>query len=188
MRDQSNKLVDRILDGGYFENYGTLTARELALAVHAIVPDLKPLVIVISNDPSDQLDPADDVGSDLKVPPRPTAAATEVLPEVAAPITTVVNVRTAHGVQAVDELRTALHAAIPGCKPLVVQLRISPDGDKPLSMSWWESPLVQRRIHRQTEQGDGSGSARGAEQNQNLLRLNAIWHELRSSSCTMSDA
>ena len=181
IRNQDYRLVDRIVDGGYFENYGTLTAKELALAVHAIAPQLKPLVIVISNDPADQLDPADDVAGDQQVLPRPTAAAGEPLTEVTAPITTIVSVRTAHGVQAVDELRTALHASIPECSRLVIQLRISPDGDKPLSMSWWESPLVQRRIHRQTE--GSQNSANGSEHNQNLPHLKAIWQEIQSSSC-----
>jgi hypothetical protein len=183
IRNRDYGLVDRIVDGGYFENYGALTARELALAVHAIAPQLKPLVIVISNDPADQLDPADDAVNDQPVPPRPTAAAGEVLTEVTAPITTFVSVRTAHGVQAVDELRTALHASIPECGKLVIQLRISPDGDKPLSMSWWESPLVQRRIHRQTEGRQNPNSGNGAEHNQNLPRLKAIWQEMQSSSC-----
>lgn len=188
VRNQEYRLVDRIVDGGYFENYGTLTARELALALHAIAPQLKPLVIVISNDPADQLGPADDVANDPQVPSRPTATAGEVLSEVTAPITTVFNARTAHGVQAVDALRTWLHAAIPECDKLVIQLRISPDGDKPLSMSWWESPLVQRRIHRQTEGDPNSNSGGGKESNQNLPRLKAIWQEMQSSSCKENPA
>jgi hypothetical protein len=183
IRNQDYGLVDRIVDGGYFENYGTLTARELALAVHAIAPQLKPLVIVISNDPADQLDPADDAADGQPVPPRPTGAAAEVLPDVTAPITTFVSVRTAHGVQAVNELRTALHTSIPECDRSVIQLRISPDSDKPLSMSWWESPLVQRRIHRQTEGSQNPNSGSGAEHNLNLPRLKAIWQEMQSSSC-----
>lgn len=186
IRNQEYRLVDRIVDGGYFENYGTLTARELALALHAIAPQLKPLVIVISNDPADQLGPTDDVANDPQVPSRPTATAGEVLSEVTAPITTVFNTRTAHGVQAVDALRTWLHAAIPECDKLVIQLRISPDGDKSLSMSWWESPLVQRRIHRQTERDPNSGS--GKENNQNLPRLKAIWQEMQSSTCKATPA
>ena len=187
IRNQDYRLVDRIVDGGYFENYGTLTARELALSVHAVAPQLKPLVIVISNDPADQLDATDDIANDQQVQPRPTAAAGEVLTEVIAPITTVVDVRTAHGVQAVNELRTALHTSIADCGRLVIQLRISPDGDKPLSMSWWESPLVQRRIHRQTEDSQNPKSGNGAEHNQNLPRLKAIWQEMQSSSCKTPD-
>jgi hypothetical protein len=41
----------QIIDGGYFENYGALTALELARAISAL-PDikLKPIVVVVSND------------------------------------------------------------------------------------------------------------------------------------------
>jgi hypothetical protein len=53
--NQDQVIIDRIVDGGYFENYGALAAKELALAVHAVEPQLKPLVIVISNDPADFL-------------------------------------------------------------------------------------------------------------------------------------
>src|SRR5262249_32732161 len=41
IRNQDNMLADRIVDGGYFENYGALTAKELALAVHAVAPQLR---------------------------------------------------------------------------------------------------------------------------------------------------
>ncbi len=35
----TEEIADRIVDGGYFENYGALSAKELALAVHAYDPD-----------------------------------------------------------------------------------------------------------------------------------------------------
>lgn len=127
IRNQDQKIVDRIVDGGYFENYGALSAKELALAVHAVEPQLKPRVIVISNDPADLLDPADDATSDQQGAPRPRAAAGELLTEANAPITTFANARTAHGVLAVDQLRTTLHAAIPECSRLVIQVRVWPD-------------------------------------------------------------
>jgi hypothetical protein len=184
IRNHEGMLVDRIVDGGYFENYGALSAKELALAVHAVAPQLKPLVIVISNDPSDQLDPADDAAQHSHSLPRPQANAHEVLTEVIAPITTVANARNAHGVLAVDQLRTTLHAAIADCNKLVIQIRIWPDGDKQLSMSWWESPLVQRQIHRQTEQEEGPNAERGLDKNQNRPHLEAIWNEMQASSCT----
>ena len=181
IRNQENMLVDRIVDGGYFENYGALAAKELALAVHAVAPQLRPLVIVISNDPGDLLDPADDATRDQQGPPRPRGAAGELLTEALAPITTFANARTAHGVLAVDQLWTTLHTAIPDCNRLMIQVRIWPDGDKQLSMSWWESPLVQRQIHRQTEQDPDQ--QRGKDKNQNRAHLEAIWQEMQASSC-----
>jgi hypothetical protein len=51
--------------GGYFENYDALGAKELALAIHVVEPELKPLVIVISDDPADTSNPSDDPGPDL---------------------------------------------------------------------------------------------------------------------------
>ena len=176
-------LVDRIVDGGYFENYGALSAKELALAVHAVAPQLRPLVIVISNDPGDLLDPADDATHDQQGPPRPHVAAGELLTEAHTPIMTFANARIAHGVLAVDQLWTTLHTAIPDCNKLLIKVRIWPDGDKPLSMSWWESPLVQRQIHRQTEQGPDPNQERGADKNQNRSHLETIWQEMQASSC-----
>jgi hypothetical protein len=176
-------LVDRIVDGGYFENYGALAAKELALAVHAVAPKLRPLVIVISNDPADLLGPTDDAVQDQQGPPRPHVSGGEVLTEAIAPITTFANARTAHGVLAVNELQETLHTVIKDCNRLMIQVRIWPDGDKQLSMSWWESPLVQRQIHRQTEQGKGSDPERGADQNQNYPHLEAIWQEMQAPSC-----
>jgi len=183
IRNQDNMLVDRIVDGGYFENYGALAAKELALGVHAVAPQLNPLVIVISNDPADILEPADDATSDQQGPPRPHPAAGEVLTEATAPITTFANARTAHGVLAVEQLRTTLHAAIPECERLVIQVRIWPDADKQLSMSWWESPLVQRQIHRQTEESHDPNSQSGADKNQNHPHVEAIWREMKASTC-----
>ncbi len=50
IRNREHQIVDRIVDGGYFENYGALSAMELAQAVHAIEPKLAPFVLVVSND------------------------------------------------------------------------------------------------------------------------------------------
>ena len=116
-------------------------------------------------------------------PPRARAAAGEVLTEATAPITTFANARTAHGVLAVDQLRTTLHMAIPDCDKLMIQVRIWPDGDKQLSLSWWESPLIQRQIHRQTEESQDPNSKSGADKNQNRPHLEAIWREMKTSSC-----
>ncbi len=172
IRNGEEMIVDRIVDGGYFENYGALSAKELALAVHAVEPQLAPLVIVISNDPADLLDPSDDAVPSSPSTPQPPAGAGELVTDVTAPLETFVNARTAHGILAVDELRNALRAALPACEPLVIQVRVWPDGDKPLSMSWWESSLVQRQLHQQTEDD--------TEGKQNRKHLEAIWTQLRA--------
>jgi hypothetical protein len=183
IRNGEQRIVDRIVDGGYFENYGALGAKELALAIHAVEPELKPLVIVISNDPADTSSPRDDAVPDLAAPPRPVADAGEFVTEVSAPLVTFVNARTAHGLLGVEELQASLHAAIPECDTLMIKIRVSPDQGKPLSMSWWESRLVQRRLHRQTEEAANPNAETGAERNGNRQHLDAIWQEMEKSTC-----
>jgi len=174
IRNNEQMVVDRIVDGGYFENYGALGAKELALAVHAVQPQLAPLVIVISNDPNDPLGPGDDAVPDQPNPPRPQVDGGEFITDATAPVTTFANARTAHGILGVDELRSTLRAAIPDCAQRMIQVRVWPDNGKPLSMSWWESSLMQRQMHRQTEVG--------TEKNQNSEHLDAIWTQLKAKS------
>jgi hypothetical protein len=186
VRNNEQRIVDRIVDGGYFENYGALSAKELALAVHAIQPDLDPLVIVISNDPSDSLDPNDDATSDQPSPPRPQANSGELVTDITGPLTTFANARTAHGILAVDELRSALHAAVPECeKPvMMIQVRVWPDKGKDLSMSWWESSLVQRQLHQQTEDDKVQRQLGQTNKGGNDPHLTAIWRQMKATlSC-----
>jgi hypothetical protein len=155
-------IVDRIVDGGYFENYGALSAKELALAIHAVQPQLTPLVIVISNDPDDLLDSSDD-----STPPatkgqfrqqlsqkleakRAEVSGSELVSDIATPLETIANDRTAHGILAVSQLHAALREALPHCAVLI-KVRVWSQSGRPLSMSWWESSPVQRQLHRQTE-------------------------------------
>src|SRR5262249_7538403 len=42
VRDQTDNVVDRIVDGGFFENFGAQTALEIATAIRAVDPDLAP--------------------------------------------------------------------------------------------------------------------------------------------------
>jgi hypothetical protein len=188
--DQS--IVDRIVDGGYFENYGALGAKELALAIHAVRPQLAPLVIVISNDPDDLIDPGDDSNppmskgqlqaerrDELKRA-RAQVNTTEWVTDISTPVVSITNARTAHGLLGVAELRNALHDAI-GCHALLMQIRVWPQYEnnssesKAVSMSWWLSTPIQRHLHQQTEDQ--------MEGNQNGRHLNAIWQELQHSSC-----
>ena len=190
VRNNSDQaIVDRIVDGGYFENYGALSAKELALAVHAVAPQLSPLVVVISNDPDDLLDSSDD--SDPAAVPRATRPTPQVqkaraqvsngtlITDISTPITTVVNDRTAHGILGVDQLHTALRDAMPGCGVLV-KIRVWPQYRKALSMSWWESASIQRQLHRQTEDG--------MDKNENRPHLNAVWQALQSTSSNCATA
>ena len=53
VRNAKHNVVDRIVDGGYIENYGAITAMELAVAINAVRPELAPFVLIISNDPDE---------------------------------------------------------------------------------------------------------------------------------------
>jgi hypothetical protein len=211
IRNDKQMIVDRLVDGGYFENYGALAAKELALAIHAVQPQLMPLVVVISNDPQDLLDSVDDTQSiDSKKSPaeqkseretkaqkiRAAVNGGELVTDVVAPLTTFANARSAHGILGVDELRTTLHAEIP-CDLQVVKVRVWPSNGRSLSMSWWESTPIQRQLHRQTEDCQDlpsedvrdciqrrDSTKEGPDHNKNVPHLNAIWAVLKNSTCT----
>src|SRR5262249_34196105 len=61
VRNQQSYIVDRIVDGGYLESYGVITALELAHAIRAIEPGLVPFVLALSNDPSDPIGLPDEI-------------------------------------------------------------------------------------------------------------------------------
>jgi hypothetical protein len=50
--NRNGPVVDRVVDGGYFENFGAQTALELARVLQHERYGLKPFVLQISNDPS----------------------------------------------------------------------------------------------------------------------------------------
>jgi hypothetical protein len=66
IRNTDGVIVDRIVDGGYFENSGALGAKELALGIRAIDPSLLPFVLIISNDPDDPVMPDDDTQRQMR--------------------------------------------------------------------------------------------------------------------------
>jgi hypothetical protein len=192
VRNQDQAIVDRIVDGGYFENYGALGAKELALAVNAIEPALAPLVLTITNDPDDLLDPNDDANApadkislqavhDAQVENSRTAVSdSEPVSDILTPLTTVANTRTAHALLGVDQLRSALRTALPDCQVHMIQVRVWPQtfrgssGSRAVSMSWWLSAPIQRHLHQQTEGTKNS--------NQNGPRLDTIWNAMKATS------
>ena len=196
IRNRDHIIVDRIVDGGYFENYGALSAKELALGVHAIQPDLAPFVLVISNDPDDLLDPANDSDTAAKKrrqkqrdeqlkKARASINRSEPVTDIATPVTTVANARTAHGTLGVDELHSSLRETMPDCDVWMIHVRVWPQLDqttnrsRAVSMSWWLSAPIQRHLHQQTE---GTKN-----ENENGPRLQAVWEVLRkTSSCRRS--
>jgi hypothetical protein len=153
VRNIEHQIVDRIVDGGYFENYGAVSAMELAVAVHAIEPQLAPFVLVLSNDPEES--------PDFRRADAPDDAA---LTDVSIPIEAVANTRTSRGRLAVAELEAAMgNMNLPQCGISTAHVRVWPEYEAsglpggttkvatPVSMSWWLSRPIQILLHQQTE-------------------------------------
>jgi hypothetical protein len=191
VRNREQAIVDRIVDGGYFENYGALSAQELALAVHAVQPDLNPLVLVVSNDPDDLLNPDNDSDTAAKERRRAQRAAqlrkaraavngNEPVSDIVTPVTTIANTRTARGILDVDELRSSLREAMPDCDVRMIHVRVWPqfqetsNRSRAVSMSWWLSTPIQRHLHQQTEETKNG--------NENGPRLRSLWEVMRATS------
>ena len=161
MRDQANNVADRIVDGGFFENFGAQTALELAGAIRAVDDTLVPFILIISNDPEI---PTDDV---LKAPDDAEGA---FLTDLSAPAKTILNTRAARGTLALDAVVTVLADDLnEKCAPYAAHLRVWPEYEdasakkvRPLSFSWWLSKPVQLRLHLQTEFSDKNSADNNA--------------------------
>jgi len=165
---------------------------------------------VISNDPDDLIDPADEVDPPQASPvpdateprrARPAVDGHEFLTELAAPITSFANTRTARGVLAVAQMRSALQRALPG-RGHVAHVRVWPQraGDtgrsRAVSMSWWLSIPIQRHLHQQTEErtpeiierltarrnGVPPPPSEGMNANHNRDRLHMAWQAFAERS------
>ena len=162
IRNARNRVIDRIVDGGYFENYGASSALDLARAIKTLDPSLDPFVLVISNDPEasvdlEQLIPRADRRhvTGLLFPDVPKGGFASA---VTSPITAFANTRNARRTLAVGQLRAELRLLndIPDEDRNVAHLRVAPQIEspgqfRPLSMSWWLSKPVQARLHEQVE-------------------------------------
>ena len=168
-------MVDRIVDGGYFENYGVSTALELAKAVHAMDSALAPFVLVISNDPGVPLD-ADRVPDNTRD--------TDFLTDLSSLFHSVSRARDARGTLAVAQLRSELEALDGKCGSAVAHIRVWPQDAgtarpacdqhsgkaRAVSMSWWLSSPVQLHL---IEQIDG-------KDNCNKDQIAKIWKAIES--------
>jgi hypothetical protein len=162
IRNARNRVIDRIVDGGYFENYGASSALDLARAIKTLDPSLDPFVLVISNDPEASVDleqfiPRADRRhvTGLLFPDVPKGGFASA---VTSPITAFANTRNARRTLAVGQLRAELRLLndIPDEDRNVAHLRVAPQIEspgqfRPLSMSWWLSKPVQARLHEQVE-------------------------------------
>lgn len=179
IRNASGRIADRIVDGGYFENFGVQTATALAQAITAIDLILDPFVLVLSNDP-------EDVEQGLEARQRRAATdAALLVPDLSAPIDAFANTHNARGELALDKAGGLLYR--PGVNARhVAQIRVwgAPtlgDGQRDISMSWWLSKPLQLELHEQTE-FDGQGRPINPSAGLNCEAIRALLTALASSS------
>jgi predicted acylesterase/phospholipase RssA len=180
IRNHEHYVVDRVVDGGYMENFGVLAAFELAQAIHAVNADLKPFVLVISNDPEE---PVDMAASPDK------AGATGYLTDVTSLFAALSHTRDARGSLAVAQLSDLSRVlATAACKGGFEHIRVWPERLDPqgtdctaanfsktpraVSMSWWLSTPIQYRLF---DEIDGNNTC-------NAASLDAVWQALRMKS------
>jgi hypothetical protein len=114
--DGGGNVIDRIVDGGYFENFGAQTATELAIAMRAIDPKLRPFIVVLSNDP--EIPPMSALSDEVNFD-----GSREALTDVKAPITAFSNTRNARGKLAVDEAIATLDSVDGGpCNLAIIKV------------------------------------------------------------------
>ncbi len=181
LRSLDGAIIDRVVDGGYFDNSGMLTALELSTAIESLSNGaLKPILIQISNHPVSLEPPrglaprpqnkpdkkADDEiytasTSRRKQPREPrfrcpeqsfinlttTAAQRQILPELTAVTSALLNARVARGSHAIA--RAALHAKGRFIHFQVAGIKDELGANKKLSMSWWLSKSVQNALNNQ---------------------------------------
>ncbi|GLQ97977.1 hypothetical protein [Dyella mobilis] len=153
----------QLVDGGYFENSGAATLREIVRRLRAIAAKQgQPVQIIalhISNDPSlrDFVD-----AHDTRQPIPLYSAACSRIPsaserssygEATAPLVALLDTRDARGEYAREELLASLHIqpADAGDSDILWHLRLCP-GNYPLPLGWAISPPVFAEMHRQLEQ------------------------------------
>jgi hypothetical protein len=90
----------RVVDGGYFENSGAVTAMDVLTALRAVKPSLVPVLILIRNDPQAQpvcRRPGQAMDA-ISLGSGPAGAgANALVSEVAAPVRALLNARSARG-------------------------------------------------------------------------------------------
>ncbi|HEV3043170.1 MAG TPA: hypothetical protein VGY52_04825 [Roseiarcus sp.] len=109
-------IFGRLVDGGYFDNFGTMTARDLALALAHF--GLRPFIILITNDPGDAPS-GDSEGAVAEAAFGEAAAPLRPPPDYEEPwwhftpvIETILSARSAHGEYGVALLRKLIDPAV----------------------------------------------------------------------------
>lgn len=202
VRNPTGNTLDRIVDGGYFENYGVQSALELAKAIVTLEPQLAPFILVISNDPASTYN--EELNGDGAQ--MPDGHDHVWLPEATGPIGAIGAVRSGRGRLALAEADQWLHATFGAtCPTGLAHIKVWPEaresgrcplprkdqssslGPNPtppeireVSMSWWLSKPVQMNLREQLRINEAGCS--------NDAAVKAVWTAMitRSGQCTVS--
>jgi len=194
IRQPDRGVADRIVDGGYFENFGAQSALELAQAMVDVAPALAPFILVIANDPQSSL--ADGPADRGRI--VPDAADQVWLSELTGPLGAIGAVRSGRGRLAVAEAEAWETVQFGGrCGPGLAHIKVWPeairDGHCPLgeapqpvrdiSMSWWLSKPVQMNLREQLERwSQPAGTKRASNLCNNDEAVMAVWQALATPS------
>jgi hypothetical protein len=153
-RDNST-IVQLVVDGGYHEVFGAITAVEIARAINAYNRRLHPYILQITNDPAAF---PERCGED---PAKANPDVGKFLGIVRHPLEAVLNSRTARGYYASAEAeqwdkydpavfdQTTRSQPEPSRKSSYAHIRVCGKPGTELSMSWWLSMPVQQYLHDQ---------------------------------------
>ncbi len=149
IRGVGGAVVDRVVDGGYFENNGVVAAQELEAGLRQ--RGLYPHIVLITNEPSDTPLQCQFYDAVPDPPPSPESATLGVL---TSPVGALAGTRNSRGALTSLELcRARVKPQEQGKFPdygSFFHIGVEPDSDlfgkKQLSMSWWLSKHVQRRL------------------------------------------
>ena len=143
---QNKEISDRVVDGGYFENFGALTAAELAEELSGPPFNLDPRIILINNEPSaaGMSCLAEDSQLGMPVPEKRITFSTFL-----SPIEAMWATRSARGTHAAVDLC----ARVKGREnfAFITVKQDGPFAGAELPMSWWLSKHAQQYLDAQID-------------------------------------
>jgi hypothetical protein len=152
------RIVQRVVDGGYYENFGATTALELARVLKARY-GLTPMVILVNNEPATA--PIDCIDDDQQNFEPAIPSQRTWFSILTSPLEAVGNTRNARGTYAAVDLCTFLKSST--TNGALAFITVKPSGSKPLSMSWWLSKHVQQYLDLHLGGATGSTPATSRE-------------------------
>jgi tetratricopeptide (TPR) repeat protein len=157
IRNAEGRVADRAVDGGYFENYGAVSAQELAEALRA--HQLSPLIVLVTNEPTTpRMSCVDNDQGSMEPVDYPAASRGSVMEPISSPAQALLNTENARGTLDAVNL----------CNLMKVRSKAESEQDfygdflhirvaasiRELSMSWWLSKNVQRVLDTELAEGD----------------------------------